>query len=181
MLGNIQEVRSAYLETVTALRNRTLSPADLATQVRLSKTPETYYASRSTHQEPAYEALIRAGRTYWHPGERVRFYRTSGKGYIWLPDENEEASVSNGWRTGSDGERQSNNPGEEVRRTDLIERRDYDVEYYIRLLTSSYAARLRKAFAPSDFEQLFRSNTQLTLFDMDQPIEDIQPLWIRCS
>ncbi|MBV9228253.1 MAG: ribonuclease H-like domain-containing protein [Chloroflexi bacterium] len=181
MLGNIQEVRSAYLETVTALRNRTLSPEDLATQVRLSKTPETYYASRSTHQEPAYEALIRAGRTHWHPGERVRFYRTSGKGYIWLPDENEEASVSNGWRTGANGERQSNNPGVEVRRTDVIERRDYDVEYYIRLLTSSYAARLRKAFAPADFEQLFRSNTQLTLFDMDQPIEDIQPLWIRCS
>jgi len=45
------------------------------------------------------------------------------------------------------------------------------------VLVSSYAARLRKAFASEDFEQLFRIEGQIGLFDL--PIENIQPLWIR--
>lgn len=183
MLGNVEMVRALYLETVSALRNRTLPSAQLATQVRLSKTPETYQNARIKHQEPAYEALLRAGRKQWHPGERVRFYRTP-RGYIWLPDENEETTVSDDWRArAADGKRPPDSSEPPEMRSDkaaLEKRRDYDVEYYVRLLTSSYAARLRKAFAPDDFEQLFRSDTQLSLFDIDKPVEHIQPLWIRC-
>jgi DNA polymerase, archaea type len=178
MLGNIVDVRASYLETVEALRKRKLPASDLATQVRITKKPETYHAARQTHQEPAYEALIKAGRTHWHPGERVRFYRST-KGYIWLPDETEEAPVSDDWRARANGERPATTPDVSIRYADVANRRDYDVEYYVRLLATSYAARLRKAFAPVDFEQLFRSDTQLSLFDLDTPVEHIQPRWIR--
>jgi DNA polymerase, archaea type len=56
-------------------------------------------------------------------------------------------------------------------------RRDYDVEHYLRVLVTSYASRLRKAYAAEDFEQLFRLDEQLGLFD--RPVEHIQPIWIR--
>ena len=55
-------------------------------------------------------------------------------------------------------------------------RRDYDIDHYLNVLVTSYAARLRKAFAPEDFEQLFRVE-QAGLFD--QPVESIEPRWIR--
>ncbi|MBO0778810.1 MAG: ribonuclease H-like domain-containing protein [Ktedonobacteraceae bacterium] len=180
MLGDIQAVRTLFLDTVSALRTRTLTAADVATQVRLSKTPQTYLASRNSHQEPAYEALINAGRTHWQPGERVRFYRTS-KGHVWLPDETEEAPISEDWRASANGERPTTTPEITIRHADVAHRRDYDIEYYIRLLITSYAARLRKALDSTDFEQLFKANTQLSLFDMDKPIEDIQPIWLRCT
>jgi DNA polymerase elongation subunit (family B) len=181
MLGQVQEVRRAYLDMITALRNRTLPVDDLATQVRLSKTPEAYNISRKNHQEAAYEALLKAGRVHWYPGERVRFYRTNGKGYVWLPAENEEAPVSDDWRARASGERPATLPETTTKRADILNRRDYDSEYYIRLLTSSYAGRLKKAFRSADFEQLFRPDTQLSLFDLDQPIDSIEPLWIRCK
>ena len=59
----------------------------------------------------------------------------------------------------------------------VANRRDYDIDHYLRVLVTSYAARLRKAFTPDDFTQLFRIEEQPGLFDM--PIEDIQPRWIR--
>jgi DNA polymerase I len=187
MLGKVHEVRTAYLETVEALRARALPAADVATQVRLTKTPEIYFASRQSHQEPAYEALIKAGRRHWFPGERVRFYRTAEKQYVWLPDENtEEVPAGQEWLalapTSAEGETPLTTM-ERVRQSskELAERRDYDVEYYIRLLTSSYAARLRKAFAPEDFEALFREDRQLSLFAETKPLEQIQPRWIRCQ
>lgn len=62
---------------------------------------------------------------------------------------------------------------------DVESRRDYDVEHYLRVLVTSYASRLRKAYATEDFEQLFRVDEQLGLFD--RPVEQIQPLWIRCQ
>jgi hypothetical protein len=100
---DIQEPTSqkAFLETVSALYDRSLPAADLGARVRLSKTPEAYLASRASHPEPQYEALLAAGRTRWYPGERVRYYRTRNKKYVWLPDENEEASVDYEWETES--------------------------------------------------------------------------------
>jgi DNA polymerase I len=56
--------------------------------------------------------------------------------------------------------------------------RDYDAEHYVRTLVSSYASRLRKAFAPQDWEQLVRLDAQLGLWDL--PLQAIEPLWIRC-
>jgi DNA polymerase elongation subunit (family B) len=187
MLGRVHEVRDAYLETVEALRARALPAADVATQVRLTKTPEAYFAARQTHQEPAYEALIGAGRRQWFPGERVRFYRSAEKRYVWLPDENtEEVPAGEDWLALAPASASGEAPlatTEHARQSsrELAERRDYDVEYYIRLLTSSYAARLRKAFAPEDFEALFREDRQLSLFAESKPLEQIQPRWIRCQ
>ncbi|GER86962.1 DNA polymerase [Dictyobacter vulcani] len=180
MVGDIISVRNLYLETVSDLRNRRLPASDLATRVRLSKAPETYQAARHGHQEPAYEALLKAGRTNWHIGERVRFYRTK-RGYVWLPDENEEATVVTDWREQADGKPAAQKKTVVVTHKDIADRRDYDVEHYVQVLRSSYATRLSKAFSKEAFEQLFRTDQQPSLFDDDPPVESIQPLWIRHS
>jgi DNA polymerase, archaea type len=156
MTNDVPGLRKVYLEAVVALRSRSLPASDVGARVRLSKTPEVYMASRSAHPEAQYEALLAAGRTNWYPGERVRFYRARGGGYVWLPEEAEEVNPGGG---------------------KAADQRDYDVEHYLQVLVTSYAARLRKAFAPEDFAQLFRVDGQSGLFD--RPVESIQPLWIR--
>jgi DNA polymerase, archaea type len=189
LTNDIPGVRKAFLDTVSALRSRSLPATDLGVRIRLSKTSETYLASRISHPEPQYEALLAAGRTRWYPGERVRYYRTRNKTYVWLPDENEEASVDRGWESESIGQAPKRaihdiqNPLTATNdslspRAAIADRRDYDANHYIQVLVTSYAARLRKAFSPEDFEQLFRPESQPGLFD--QPVESIQPRWIRC-
>ncbi|GCE11505.1 DNA polymerase domain-containing protein [Tengunoibacter tsumagoiensis] len=179
LLGDIQGVADAYQETVQMLRQRQFTASDLATRVRLSKTPEAYRLTRATHQEQAYEALLNAGRTHWYPGERIRFYKARNKTVVWLPDETEEAPVSDDWRERVRTGRSSQTPTNLPQHAEVAKRRDYDVEHYLHVLVTSYAARLRKAFEPADFEQLFRIDAQPGLFD--EPIENIQPRWIRCS
>ena len=194
LTNDIAGLRRVYLETVAALRNRTLPASELGAKVRLSKTTEAYMASRAAHPEPQYEALLAAGRTRWFPGERVRYYRTRNKRYVWLPEETEEASVGYDWEAdmrerGGEQEEEidANTPAPEkldvaaipVGKGDIANRRDYDVEHYLQVLVTSYAGRLRKAFSGDDFEQLFRLDGQEGLFD--RPVEDIQPRWIRCS
>jgi hypothetical protein len=174
MTDDIVGLRDAFLATVAAIRNRTLPAADMATRVRLSKTPEAYQASRAAHPEPAYEALLAAGRTRWFPGERVRFYRSQNKSYVWLPDEGEEVSADSDWEQEEeidDNIQEKQIPS--LHHKTPSDRRDYDIEHYLRVLVTSYAARLRKAFAAEDFEQLFRVDGQSGLFD--SPIEDIHP------
>ena len=155
MLGDVVGLRGLFLETVAAIERRALPTTAVATRARLSKSPEEYLATRAGHREAPYEALLGAGRTRWVPGERVRYYRARGGAqvYAWLPDEDDDAR-----------------PAED--------RRDYDVEHYRHVLVASYASRLRKAFAPEDFERLFRFDEQFGLFD--RPIDTIEPLWIRC-
>ncbi len=173
LTGNTPGVRQAYVDMAVALRTRALPASDVGARVRLSKTPESYNASRATHPEPQYEALLNAGRTRWFPGERVRFYRSQAKKYVWLPEETEEAAIGNDWGADDKGE----NKEASSLREEVANRRDYDVDHYLRVLITSYAARLRKAFTPDDFTQLFREEEQPGLFDA--PIEDIQPRWIR--
>jgi hypothetical protein len=107
-----------------------------------------------------------------------------------LPDENEEASVDRGWEsepiiqesrrvTGDIPNTLSDTNAPSSSRAAIADRRDYDVNHYIQVLVTSYAARLRKAFSPEDFAQLFRLESQPGLFD--QPVESIQPKWIRCQ
>ena len=148
--GDVAGAAEAFAATATALHSHTLSANDLASRVRLTKSAADYQTNRRAHTEPAYEALLAAGRTSWQPGERVRFYRRADKSYCWLPDEVEAA--------------------------DTGKRIDYDVEHYLHVLVHSYASRMRKAFAPADFAQLFRADTQRGLFDT--PIAQIEPLWI---
>jgi DNA polymerase, archaea type len=157
---------------VDALRQRELPASDLGARVRLSKTSEAYQAVRATRPEPQYEALLNAGRTNWHPGERVCFYRVRGGRYVWLPEETEVLPLDHDWQA---GEQHAKQPLYE----DVANRRNYDVDHYIQALVNSYATRLRKAFTPEDFEQLFRLDGLSGLFD--KPIESITPCWIRCQ
>ena len=180
MIGDIPGVRNVYLETVDALRRRAFSASDLAARVRLSKSPEAYLAIRASRPEPPYEALLASGRSKWFPGERVRFYRTRNKTYAWIPEETVEASVDSDWVGEAESDDEAHKEAEIVsQKAAIADRRDYDVEHYLQVLVTSYAARLRKAFTPDDFEQLFRLDGQPGLFD--RPIESIQPCWIRCQ
>jgi len=52
--------------------------------------------------------------------------------------------------------------------------RDYDVDYYVRLLRTTYAERLARAFTPEDFGQVFADPDQLSLFA--PPMESIRPV-----
>ncbi len=180
MTGDVVGVRNAFLETAHALRHRLYTATDVAARVRLSKTPESYMAARAGHSEQAYEALLAAGRAQWTPGERVRFYRSQSGVSVWVPDEGEEIIIGNVNEDGAkEDERKPNEALLSINPFEVKSRCDYDVEHYLRVLVTSYASRLRKAYATEDFEQLFRVDEQLGLFD--RPIEHIQPIWIRCQ
>lgn len=179
MTGDVVGVRTSYLETTQALRQRAYPASDVAARVRLSKSPEGYKVSRAKHSEQAYEALLAAGRTKWAPGERVRFYRSSGGTAIWLPDESEEISFGEAEDTTQANGRRPPRPVSPGHAGNAKYAHDYDIEHYLRVLVTSYASRLRKAYAYEDFEQLFRVEEQPGLFD--RPIEEIEPLWIRCQ
>jgi DNA polymerase I len=175
LVGNVVGVHQAFLEIVDALRNRRLTAMDVAIQARLSKTPQEYAVSRKRAREASYEALLTAGRTTWQVGERVRFYKAADGTVVWLPDTRDDLSgATEGEETDEEGELAAEEPGESP-----VDRRDYDVAHYIQVLLTSYVGRLRKAFGREDFDQMFRPDTQLGLFD--RPIEAIQPLWIRCQ
>lgn len=188
LMGDVSGLRSAFIETVDALRRRALPTSEIAARQRLSKTPEAYLVRRSVHREAHYEALILAGRTQWTVGERVRCYRVRGGTLVWLPDETEDVGIGDGWETieeqDDDDPRAPDNAlslsmsAPSVLRTALDERRDYDIDHYLQVLITSYAGRLAKAFSPEDFERLFRLDDQAGLFD--PPLEEIQPRWIRC-
>jgi DNA polymerase elongation subunit (family B) len=186
MTGDVVGLRAAYMDVVAAIRDRALPAADLATRVRLSKSPEAYQASRVGHREAAYEALLAAGRTEWTPGERVRCYRAPGNTYVWLPDETEDVTYDDEQHQAIDEQANASDLAQPDRslasshaRALVEDRRDYDVDHYLQVLVTSYAGRLRKAFAPGDFAQIFRADLQLGMFD--QPIDGIQPNWIRCD
>lgn len=173
MNGDVVSVRDLYLETTEALRKHALPASDVAARVRLSKSSELYQTTRAKHTEQAYEALLSAGRTRWNPGERVRFYRVQSGASVWIPEASEEIAFHETEPEDSSGQTPSNLA------EDVKNRRDYDVEHYLRVLVTSYASRLRKAYAAEDFEQLFRLDEQLGLFD--RPVEHIHPIWIRCE
>ena len=161
--GDSAGVRQAFLDTVAALRGRTLTPEDVATVARITKTPEEYAQSRVKSREAAYEALLSGGRERWRAGERVRFYRAADGTTVWLPDgaENETADSPEQGAAVPSSER----------------RPPYDVANYLAVLQTTFVSRFRKAFAPDDFEQLFRPTGQLGLFD--RPVGEVEPLWIE--
>jgi DNA polymerase, archaea type len=173
LTGDVSGLHQAFLGMVAALRERRLSAYDVATLARLSKSPEEYTASRSRLREAAYEALLTAGRTSWQVGERIFFYKAADGTMVLLPDTSNELSET----TAEDDEEQSltEAPVQEL----MSDRRDYDIAHYLRVFMTSYVGRLRKAFPTEDFDQLFRPDAQLGLFD--RPIESIEPLWIRCE
>jgi DNA polymerase elongation subunit (family B) len=84
MAGDVAGLRAHLLACVDDLRARRLPAADVATRVRLTKTPAQYRAGKQ--REGQYEALLAAGRHAWEPGERIRFYRAQGDRFALLAD-----------------------------------------------------------------------------------------------
>jgi DNA polymerase, archaea type len=127
-------------------------------------------ALRSSRAEPFGDRFLRQALLC------LRFYRTGPRSYTWLPEEADEAPAGEEWEedAGQDGHK-----GNASSRHEIADRRDYDVEHYLQVLVTSYAARLRRAFEPEDFARLFRIDNQLSLFD--RPVESVQPRWIRCQ
>jgi hypothetical protein len=146
--------------------------------MRLSKDSKTYLAKRSKHTEAQYEALLAAGRKQWRAGERVRFYRAPRGISIWLPDEADDASPISDEEEADEVEEREESLFPSASAPSLTDRRDYDIEHYLRILRDSYAERLRVIFGAEDFSQLFRLDGQQGLFD--RPIEQMHVRWIRC-
>ncbi len=128
--------------TLTALRRRTIPTLEVAARVRLTKSPREYLATRESRRELPYEAVLASGRTHWTAGEYVRVYRAVGGRAGLLPD--------------PDAEDTGGAPS--------VSREDYDVDYYVRLLRETFAARLVRALAPEDFAAVFADPEQLSLF-----------------
>jgi DNA polymerase elongation subunit (family B) len=140
--GDVSGVRDAFVLRVRDLRSRRMEAFDVSSRVRLTKTPEQYAAVRETRRELAYEAMLAAGRTVWTSGERVRVYRTqTGHGAL-VADPDDEEAIQDGRAAA----------------------RDYDVEYYVRLLRDTFAARFERALTPEDFDAVFADPDQPSLF-----------------
>ncbi|MDQ6611897.1 MAG: hypothetical protein M3Y64_05655, partial [Gemmatimonadota bacterium] len=133
-----------------------------SSKVRLTKTAEQYRESRETRRELSYEALLASGRTAWSVGERVRIYRQQG---------------SNAGAASTGGVVSEIEEGGEP--AHHVDKRDYDVEYYARLLRDSFAERLQSAYSGEDFATLFSDPRQPSLFT--QLIETIKPILTRQS
>jgi DNA polymerase, archaea type len=178
MQDDIAGIVQCYHETQDALRQRRLPVSDVATRMRLSKDSKTYLAKRAKHTEAQYEALLAAGRKQWRAGEQVRFYRAPRGIAIWLPDEADDASPISDEEHEDEAEASEGSLFSAVSAPLLTDRRDYDIEHYLRILRDSYAERLRVVFEAEDFSQLFRLDGQQGLFD--RPIEQMRLRWIRC-
>jgi DNA polymerase I len=151
LVGDVQGVRDAYLDTIRALRRHEISTHDVSSRVRLTKTPDEYLESRESRRELPYDAMFASGRRTWSVGDKVRVYRTrAGEGSI-VPDPDEDIPVGTN-----------------------LDPRDYDVEYYERLLRQTFAVRLARAFTSEDFAAVFADPDQGSLFS--QPLDEIRPV-----
>jgi DNA polymerase elongation subunit (family B) len=144
LTGDVSGVREAYVATLDALRRRELPAFAVSSQVRLTKSPPEYRATRETRRELAYEAMLAGGRERWSVGDRVRVYRTkSGAGAVIDEDEG-------------------------------VDRRDYDVNHYARVLRETFAARMARAFTEADYEAVFADPEQMQLFATE--LDTIRPV-----
>jgi len=151
LVDDVVGVHETYLATVAALRRREISTHDVSSRVRLTKTPEEYLESRERRRELAYEAMFAAGRKSWSVGDRIRVYRNSaGDGALVVESDDDVG----------DDER--------------ADRRDYDIEHYVRLLRESFAVRLARAFTHEDFAAVFADPDQPSLFQ--PPIDAIHSI-----
>lgn len=148
--SDIPGLHQEWVQTVTALRRRTLPTLEVAAEVRLTKTPAEYQAVRVRRRELSYEAMLAAGRSTWAVGTRVRIYRaTQGRaGLVPTPDSDE---LEEGGAVGRVGAAEE-------------DPRDYDAEFYVRLLRQTFASRLARALSPEDFAAVFADPGQPSLF-----------------
>ncbi|HMJ51711.1 MAG TPA: DNA polymerase domain-containing protein [Polyangiaceae bacterium] len=153
---DLQGVKGAYTGAIAALRGRRVTTFDVSARVRLTKTPTEYMATRHERRELPYEAVLRSGRTTWTVGERVRIYRTAGGKAGLLSETYADDDAS------TDRDEAASDP------------RDYDVEYYTRILRETFAARLVRALTPEAFSSLFADPDQPSLFDV--PASTFEPI-----
>jgi DNA polymerase elongation subunit (family B) len=157
LAGDVAGVRDAYVRCASQLRARALPCFEVSAEVRLTKTPEQYAATREQRRELAYEALLASGRQSWSSGERVRVYRApGGRAALLALDREDEGSAAT------------------ARAADP---RDYDAEYYVRLLRDTFAARLARALEPEVFAEVFADPLQLGLFT--RSLAQAQPILTR--
>jgi DNA polymerase, archaea type len=140
LLGDVESVRSVYVESVSALRRRALATSMVAARVRLTKSPEQYLSTRELRRELPYEAVLASSRASWRVGERVHVYRASGGRAALLELDGEDEQE------------------------DAFDPRDYDVDYYVRQLRDTFAARLQRALAPEHYAAVIADPQQLSLF-----------------
>lgn len=146
--GDVAGVQAAYVDTVVALRRRAIATRDVAARVRLRKSPADYAASRAQRRELPYEAMIAAGRDTWRVGEQVRVYRaTGGRAALLREPEGVDAADLDAADEAA-----------------LPDPRDYDVDAYVRVLRTAFAARLVRALTPEDFAAVFADPDQPSLF-----------------
>ncbi|HEY1536637.1 MAG TPA: DNA polymerase domain-containing protein, partial [Polyangiaceae bacterium] len=143
LAGDLVSVRREYVSTVLALRRRQITTRDVSAKVRLTKTPAQYEATRAFRRELSYEALLANGRSEWAPGERIRVYRAV-RGRAGLLSEPE-----------LDDDERDDNP----------DPRDYDVDYYLRVLRETFAARLARGLNAEDFAAICADPEQPSLFE----------------
>lgn len=139
LAGDVPGVRQTYVDTVTAIRRREYATHEMASRVRLTRTPDQYRASRGSRRELSYEAMLSAGREDWRRGESIRIFRAPN-GSAGLVTDSTEAGA------------------------DPTDPRGYDAEHYVRVLRDHYASRLARAFEPADFVALFADPNQPSLF-----------------
>ena len=144
LIEDIAGIQQLYVSTISALRKREIPTFDVSSKVRLTKKPEQYDGRK--RRELPYEAMLAAGHAHWRAGERIRVYRKQN-GEAGLVDPNDDAALA---------------------------ARDYDVEYYVRLLRDSFASRLARAFLPDDFTSVFMDPDQFSLFS--RPADSIRPI-----
>jgi hypothetical protein len=160
LAGDVAGVREVFVECAIQVRARALPCREVSTEVRLTKTPEQYAATREQRRELGYEALLASGRQTWSSGERVHVYRALGGRAALLVLDGEDADEP------SSGA---------VNRT--ADPRDYDTEYYVRLLRDTFAARLARALEPEVFAEVFADPRQLGLFT--RSLAQAQPILTR--
>ncbi len=152
--GDVAGVRHEYVRTVLALRRREVSTFDVSARVRLTKTPAQYAATRGLRRELTYEALLQNGREEWAPGERIRIYRaTRGRAGLLIDpdaDDGNDAAVAN------------------------LDPRDYDVDFYLRILRETFAARLERGLESEDFLAVTADPEQPSLFE--KPLRLARPI-----
>ena len=146
LVGDLPGVRATYVETLRALRLRSLPTFDVCSRVRLTKAPEQYLERRGQRQELPYEAMLANGREHWAVGERAYVYRRSqGRAGLWQGDDpaaDADAALSRS----------------------SIDPRDYDVEHYARQLRTSFASRLARGLTPEDLEAIVADPDRPALF-----------------
>jgi hypothetical protein len=135
--------------------------------VRLTKTPERYLAVRGERRELPYEALLACGRTSWTVGERVRVYRTAnGTGGLAAESEDGGPATTDPVSSTTAGVFLATDHTDRTdRKQSVSDRRDYDVDHYVRVLREQFADRLSRAVTPEAFTAIVADPDQPSLFE----------------